>query len=95
MDFEIIDGSEVVAVKRGRKSTVPPALVEAMKSLPTGKALRVPTLKCDPKADNFKSAKSTVSASLRKAGELAGLRIGIAWSPDGVPQVQVKGKVKN
>ena len=93
MDFEIIDGSEVVAVKRGRKSTVSPELVKAMKALPSGKALRVPNMKCDPKAENFKSAKSTVSASLRKAGELAGLKVSIAWSPEGVPQVQVKGKI--
>lgn len=92
MDFEIIGDDEVVSVKRGRKSTVDPQLVEALKSLPKGSAVRIKGMACDPKAPDYKSAKATKSAQIRTAGKSAGLSVSVMWSPDGVPQVKVTGK---
>jgi hypothetical protein len=93
MDFEIIDDKDVVAVRRGRKSQADPALAKALETLPKGKAIRLGALALDAKADNYKSAKSTVSANIRATAKVAGVKVAIAWSPDGVPQITVTGKV--
>lgn len=93
MDFEIIDNSEVVAVKRGRKSTAPQELVKALATLTSGKSIRLGGYKCDPKSKDFRNEKSSKGAVIRSAGKLAGVKVTIAWSPDGVPQVSVIGKL--
>lgn len=92
MKFEIIDASEVIAVKRGRKSTASPELVKALAGLKTGQAIRVEDFRCDPKSKDFPKNKSSKGASIRSAGKSAGVAVSIAWSPDGVPQVTVTGK---
>jgi len=94
VDFEIIDASDIVAVRRGRKSTVPPELVKVLKELPKGKAVRMTTMKCDPKSASFRNDKASRGATIRGAGKVAGVKVSIAWTPDGVPQVTVEAKGK-
>lgn len=97
MDFEFIDETEVQAVKRGRKSQVPQALVDALAKMPAGKAVVVKDYALDPKAEDYKTRKATVSSTIRQAGKMAGKEVAIAWSEAGVPQVSVraiKGKSK-
>lgn len=95
MDYEIISDDEVVAVKRGRKSTVDPKLVETLKSAPSGSYIRATGLKCDPKSDKYRSDKATKSAQIRTAGKSAGVEVSVIWSPDGVPQIKIKGATKS
>lgn len=90
MDFEFIDEDNIQSVKRGRKSQVPQALVDALSKMPTGKAVVIKTLALDPKDEDYKSRKATVSATIRQAGKQAGVEVAIAWSPAGVPQVKVR-----
>lgn len=95
MDFEIIDEADIVSVSRGRKSQVDPQLVEALSKLPTGKAVRITAMKCDPKAEDFGNQKSAKGAQIRNCAKSAGLVARIQWTPDGVPQVRVSpAKVK-
>lgn len=89
MDFEFIDENEIQAVRRGRKTTAPAELVKALGAVPKGKVVLIREFALDPTADDYKSAKSTVSATIRTAGKLAGVKVGIRWSPAGVPQVMV------
>lgn len=95
MDFEFIDENDIQAVRRGRKTTVPTELVEALRSMPKGKAVVVKDYALDPTSDDYKNEKASVSATIRKAGELAGVKVSIAWTPTGLPQVKtatVKGR---
>lgn len=96
MDFEFIDENDVESVKRGRKSTVPQELVDALRSIPKGKVLVISAYGLDPKAEDYKNAKASASAVIRSAGKQAGLKVTISWSPKGVPQVRTaplaKGK---
>ena len=90
MDFEFIDENEIESVKRGRKSTVSPELVEAFRTAPTGKAIRVAMLAGDPTdAEAYLLHKASASAMLRSAGTQAGKKVKISWSPAGVPQVSL------
>lgn len=88
MDFEFIDETDIQSVKRGRKTTVPQALVDALSKMPTGKAVRIKDYAGDPTAEDYKSHKASVSAMIRTAGRQAGVKVSISWSPDGVPQVK-------
>ena len=90
MDFEIIDENEIEAVRRGRKSTVPAELVEALRTMPKGKAIRIADMALDPKSEDYKNDKASVSAILRSAGKQAGVEVAISWSSAGVPQVATK-----
>ena len=90
MDFEFIDEGDIESVKRGRKSQVPQVLVDTLKKIPAGKVMVVKDYALDPKADDYKTRKASVSSTIRQAGKLAGLVVAIAWSPAGVPQVKVK-----
>jgi hypothetical protein len=90
MDFELIDESEIEAVSRGRKSTVPAELVEALAKMPKGKAIRINDLALDTKSDDYKNDKASTSAVIRSAGRQAGVEVSIQWSSVGVPQVTIK-----
>lgn len=90
MNFEFIDEDDIQSVKRGRKSQVPQALVDALAKMPTGKAVVVRDLALDPKDEDYKTRKATVSATIRQAGKQASVEVAIAWSPAGVPQVKVR-----
>lgn len=87
MKLEIIDATEVVAVKRGRKSTAPAELVDALKSLPNGKVIAIKEMGLDPKSPDYASEKGTVGAVIRSAGKQAGVKVSIEWHPNGYPQV--------
>jgi hypothetical protein len=90
-DFEEIDASEVTGVARGRKSNVDPALIDALRGLSAGKAIRIPSQRLDPKADNYRNEKARISAMLRTAMKAAGHdSFSIVFSPEGVPQIKVK-----
>ena len=90
MDFEIIDQSEIEAVSRGRKSTVPAELVEALAKMPKGQAIRIKGLALDTKSDDYKNDKASVSAMIRSAGVQAGVQVAISFSPEGIPQIVIK-----
>ena len=88
MDFEFIDENEIESVKRGRKSTVSPELVEAFRKVPAGKAVKITALAGDPSdADAYKLHKASASAAIRSASAQAGKKAKISWSSAGVPQV--------
>jgi len=89
-DFEEIEESEIQSVPRGRKSEVDPALVEGLRNLKAGKAIRIPSKKLDVKSVNYKTQKAALSAQLRAACRAAGWEPSITFSPDGVPQVKRK-----
>lgn len=90
-DFEEIPEDQVVGVPRGRKSNVDPDLVAALRTLKSGRAVRIGALKLDPTSSTYKVDKARVSATLRSAMRSAGhSAFGIIWSPEGVPQVKVK-----
>lgn len=91
MKIEIISVEDVVAVKRGRKSTAPAELVEAIRKLGTGQAIRLADCKGDPKnADAYRKHKASTGAMLRACAKSAGKSVSVHWSPDGVPQVTAK-----
>src|SRR6056300_1960332 len=70
--FEEIEETEITAVARGRKSNVDEALIEGLRNLKTGKAIRIPSQQLDTKAANYKTEKARVSAMLRTAMRAAG-----------------------
>lgn len=89
--YQIIDESALEFVQRGRKSNADPELVDALRKLTKGKALALPSEKVDmtSPAEVVKTEKARVSANLRSAGKLAGVKIAIRWSPAGVPQIAI------
>ena len=90
-DFEEIDASDVTGVARGRKSNVDPALVDALRGLSAGRAIRISSQKLDPNAPNYRNEKARVSAMLRTAMRSAGHdSFSIVFSPEGVPQIKIK-----
>jgi hypothetical protein len=89
--YQIIDESALEFVQRGRKSNADPELVDALRKLTKGKALAVASEKVDmtSPAEVVKTEKARVSANLRSAGKLAGVKVAIRWSPAGVPQIAI------
>ena len=89
--FEIIDETEITQVSRGRKSSVDPALIEGLRRLTKGKAIKIPSQALDPQAENYKTEKARISAMLRTAMKAAGHNdFSIIFSPEGVPQIKIK-----
>lgn len=87
-DFEIVDSSSVSFARRGRPSAVNPLLIEKLKTLPVGKAMRVGSMRLDANASDYKTAKARVSAQIRTACKAAGLKsFDIRWTVEGVPLV--------
>jgi hypothetical protein len=89
MKFQIIEETALEFTPRGRKSNVEPELVEALKTLPKGKAVKITDMKLNPKTDTFKTDKARVSATIRSAGKQAKVNVKIMWATDGTPQVVV------
>jgi hypothetical protein len=89
--YQIIDESELEFVQRGRKSNADLELVDALRKLTKGKALALPSEKVDMTSavEVVKTEKARISANLRSAGKLAGVKIAIRWSPSGVPQIAI------
>lgn len=90
MDFEFIDEADIQSVKRGRKSQVPQELVDLIAKIPAGKAVVVKDLALDPKDEDYKSRKASISSTIRQAGRISGREVAISFSPSGVPQVRIK-----
>jgi hypothetical protein len=89
-DFEIIPESEVEKVSRGRKSSVDPKLIEGLKGMKKGQAVRINSMKLDPKDKEYAKKKAAKLATLRSAVRAAGHEnFGCHWSPDGIPQVVI------
>lgn len=89
--FEVIEETEITQVSRGRKSNVDPRLIEGLRNLTKGKAIKVPSQKLDPTADTYKTDKARVSAMLRTAMRSAGhTDFAIIYTPEGVPQIKLK-----
>lgn len=89
-DFEFIDASAIEFVRRGRKSSVDPEVVERLRKLSKGSALILRKLAQDPNADTYANDKSRISGQIRTACGLAGMGKSdyrILWTPTGVPQV--------
>jgi hypothetical protein len=87
-DDEFISASEIEFVRRGRTSSVDPALIEKLSRLPKGKAYAIKALALDPTDPDYKTNKNRVSATIRSACKSAGLPdYSVRWSPAGVPQV--------
>lgn len=89
--YQIIDESALEFVQRGRKSNADPELVDALRKLTKGKALALPSEQVDMSspAEVVKTEKARISANLRSAGKLAGVKVAIRWSPVGVPQIAI------
>lgn len=87
MEFEFINESDMEFVPRGRKTTVPPQLVEALKKLTAGKACKITGMKVNPKATTFKTDKARVGAVIRQGAKQAKVVVTISWAQDGTPQV--------
>jgi len=94
MRFEYIDETEVEVVKRGRKSTVPAEVVDAIRNIPAGKVVKFTELTLNPSDEDYKNHKASLSAMLRQAGKQAGREVRIAFTPTGTPQVSVSTKKK-
>lgn len=87
-EFEVVNSTEISFVKRGRKSKVNPALVEALKTLGVGKAMAVKSLAVDPKSANFANEKARIASQIRTACREAKVtEFRILWSPEGIPQI--------
>ena len=85
--FEFIGEDALEFVSRGRKSTVPPALVEALRKLTPKQALKLSSFTVNTKSANAKTDKARYGAIIRSAAKQANVTVTIMWSSAGVPQV--------
>jgi|LauGreDrversion4_2_1035121.scaffolds.fasta_scaffold821584_1 hypothetical protein len=90
MNIEIIEVGDMEFVPRGRTSLVPQELVDALKKIGKGKALKLTDMKVDVSAKTYKTDKARVSATIRQAAKQAGVSVEIRWSQAGIPQVVKK-----
>lgn len=88
-EFEIVNESELNFAKRGRKSQADPAIVSQIEKLTPGKVLAIKKLTVDLKD---KSRKATVSAQLRSCATVAGVKVDIKFTIDGVPTVRLRSR---
>jgi hypothetical protein len=86
-NFEIVSEQDLEFSKRGRKSTVSPALVGAISKLKKGQGLKLTGMTVNPNSPKAKTEKAKVSAQIRQAGKQAGKKVAIRWSANGTPQV--------
>jgi hypothetical protein len=89
--YEIIDETEIVSVKRGRKSSVDPALIEMMKKLEIGKVIRLNTYSVGTivEEEDKKKAKASTSAKIRQTAKASGWKnVSIIWEVTGTPVVK-------
>lgn len=87
-DFEIVSADDISFVKRGRKANLDAALVDNLRKLKKGQAVRLRSLQQDPAAPTYANDKARIASSIRTACRAAGMvGFSIKWSPDGIPQV--------
>lgn len=95
MKYEYIEESEVEVVKRGRKSQVPAEVVEAIRNIPAGMTVKLSEFALNPADEDYKNDKASISAMLRQAGKVAGMEVGIRFTPTGIPQVTPRAGKKS
>jgi hypothetical protein len=85
-DFEFIDESEVESTRRGRKpNPAAIALSQGFANMAKGQTVRIARLTATTEGDRIKNGNL-----IRSGATLAGRKVGIRWSPAGVPQVTIK-----
>lgn len=85
-DFQIVDPNSIQFAKRGRKAMVDPEIVAKLRNMKAGQTAMFPSMKVDPSAPDFKTAKSRISSRLRGACKTAGIaQFDIRFTVDGVP----------
>jgi hypothetical protein len=88
-DFTIVNASEVAFIKRGRKSKLDDNLVQALRTLPKGKAIVLSGLRQNPNDAKYGNAKSRVSSNIRTACRAANMKSWqIKWAADGTPHIE-------
>ena len=86
-EFQIVSETDLEFSKRGRKSTVNPALVAAIAKLKKGQGLKLTGMTVNPNSPKAKTEKAKHSAQIRQAGKQANKKVAIRWSATGIPQV--------
>lgn len=90
-EFEIIPEDEIERTPRGRKSNADPKLVATLRQMKKGQAVRINTMRQDPKDPKYGTNKAKISAQIRSAMKLANhSEFSIIFTTDGVPQVLVR-----
>lgn len=85
-EFELITESEVESTRRGRKpSDAAQAIGAMLASHPRGTIIRISSLTAQGKTEQAK-----VGQQIRSGAALVGRKVGVRWSPAGVPQVTLK-----
>ena len=88
-DFTIIDAREVAFIKRGRKSKLDDTLVQALRTLPKGKAIALTGMRQNPADAGYGNAKARVSSNIRTACRAAQMKSWqIKWAADGTPHIE-------
>lgn len=85
-EIEFIDISEVDSVKRGRKAQIDEIVVEKMKQLPKGKAMRIPQFSVTEITDETekKKAKAKMRARVANHAKVAGwAKVTVAFEKNG------------
>lgn len=89
MDFEFINESEIESVKRGRKAVVIPELVQFLAKAKVGQNVKLNKLALVGEfatAEDKKTAKASVSATIRNQSKIAGWnKVRIVWTIENVP----------
>lgn len=88
MDFEFIDETEIVSVKRGRKTVVIAEMVEFLSKAKVGQSVKLNGFALDSAldAETKRKAKATNSATIRNQAKIAGwAKVAIIWDVTGFP----------
>lgn len=84
--FETIEEAEVETLSRGRQpSESALQLSEFFNSMSKGQVVRIVELTAETKEE-----KTTHGNVIRSGAKIAGRKVGIRWSPAGVPQITMK-----
>ena len=82
---DVIEGDAVETLPRGRRSEHDPVFVDALRTVPVGKAGRLTSMAVDP---TNAAAKAKVASIIRKHAEIAwgDGACKVNWTAQGVPQ---------
>jgi hypothetical protein len=85
-NFELISEDDVETTQRGRQpSQEAQAIAEILEPQSKGAIIRIEELRATNDAD-----KVTKGNQIRSGAKIAGRKVGIRWSPAGVPQIEMK-----
>lgn len=89
MNFEFIEESEIESVKRGRKAVVIPEMVQFLAKAKVGQNVKLNGLALGETfatAEEKKTAKASVSATIRNQAKIAGWnKVRIVWTIENIP----------